>query len=573
MPSSQHKEGEVLTGRAKRQAEIEAMMASLDQPATYQKVQEVETTPEDPKMANAQKESDPAAVSKAQQRKLPVSSVFRISSEGDKRHGVTAIAVDPSGARFIVATSDTHLRFYDFAGMRNSSISDQSFRSMIPEDGYWPVSCSFSPSTAGDRLIVGTGSVQPMIIDRDGHDVLLQFVRGDMYVTDQAKTMGHTAAVTAVDWHPLERDRVLTASRDGSARLWDLNGRTQFKKLCCDKVFTVKNARGLRTSVTAACYRPGGREFAVGTSCGSIQVWKCDRNTRPERTVIAAHGEGKPITALAFNIDGSKLASRSNEDDAVKVWNPQRLSKSSMPLVICLNAASVHEHANMTFSADSTTLCASVAESRQVGRLNLYDVSGKCESVEPLFSIDTDASTSPTVVTWHPKLNQIFVGCSNGSTMILYDTKLSTKGALLPASKVGRTEDALTTLLKSRAPTGSAGVTGEIVTPFSLPLFQEDNTSERKRKREDRKDPIKSREPERPATGKHKAGGKNSVGSSFAMFVADQRVAKIKPIAGVDPREALFQYNEGKSYVGKAYEGNESELAKTTAEQDEEEKS
>ena len=83
-----------------------------------------------------------------------------------------------------------------------------------------------------------------------------------MYVVDQAKTSGHTAAVTGVAWHPLERDIVLSSSNDGSARLWNLNGKTQFQMLVCEKVFQPKSIKGQRTNVTCIAYHPGGREFA-----------------------------------------------------------------------------------------------------------------------------------------------------------------------------------------------------------------------------------------------------------------------------------------------------------------------
>jgi hypothetical protein len=45
-----------------------------------------------------------------------------------------------------------------------------------------------------------------------------------------------------------------------------------------------------------------------------------------------------------------------------------------------------------------------------------------------------------------------------------------------------------------------------------------------------------------------------------------------KEIAGKDPREALFKYKDGKSFVDTAYQGNVNILAEKTAEQEEEER-
>lgn len=47
------------------------------------------------------------------------------------------------------------------------------------------------------------------------------------------------------------------------------------------------------------------------------------------------------------------------------------------------------------------------------------------------------------LVQWHPRINQIFVGCGGrggGCVRTFYDTKLSSKGALAAASRAPRTE-------------------------------------------------------------------------------------------------------------------------------------
>jgi hypothetical protein len=154
----------------------------------------------------------------------------------------------------------------------------------------------------------------------------------------------------------------------------------------------------------------------------------------------------------------------------------------------------------------------------------------------------------------------------------LFDPSLSSKaGALLvSASRLTRDEDHLTKLLKSKA-VSSTAITGEIITPLTIPRGKPLVESVRKRQRLERKDPVKSHEPERPSSGKHKAGGQTGGNVTFQQFVADQRVSKAKAIAGKDPREALFQYTEGKNYVGTAYEGNVQKLAEKTAEEEEEE--
>jgi WD40 repeat protein len=563
--------GQGLTGRMKRQAEIAAMMESLNQTPIYQPQQPSNNIQEDERSHGPLVITSTSSYeqSVAQSNRIPIASQFTIASESHRRRNTTTcIAIDPAGARFAVGSMDTNLRLYDFGGMDRFQ-NARAFKTIIPDEGYGIVDACYS--NTGDRILVGTGSVQPLVLDREG-ETIIKFMRGDMYVTDQTKTVGHTAAVTAVDWHPLERDIVLTASLDGSARLCNLHsGKRQFDMLTSDKVFVAKNSKGQRTAVTVVTFHPGGREFALGTTCGSIQIWNTKIQHRPERVVFATHNE-KPISSLVYSFDGSKLASRSAQDDSIRIWNAPKLSRSSEPCVVCKGAPTDHEQSNIAFSPDAKILCVPVSQLRrhesetvEQGFLNFYDVSGENIVVEPLLSIPLATTIGPIVVRWHPKLSQIFVGCSNGQTIVYYDTKISSsKGAGIAVKKSVKKVDELSELLKSRAPTGSAAITGEIIAP----LYH--NQQQRiKRKKMMQEEPI-SREPERPETGKHKVGGQVGGVVTFQQLVADQSMGK--EIAGKDPREALFKYKDGKSFVDRAYQGNVNILAEKTAEQEEEER-
>merc|ERR1712071_622274 len=104
-----------------------------------------------------------------------------------------------------------------------------------------------------------------------------------------------------------------------------------------------------------------------------------------------------------------------------------------------------------------------------------------------------------------------------------------------------------------------------IITPHALPMFRDENSREVKRKREeDKKDPVKTRRPEPPSSGV-KVGGQTSVQNTFQQFVAKQTI-KNKNIAGKDPREELFKYMEGKSYVNTEAMRDTRILAEKTAE-------
>jgi WD repeat-containing protein 70 len=276
------------------------------------------------------------------------------------------------------------------------------------------------------------------------------------------------------------------------------------------------------------------------------------------------------VSSLTYSYDGSKLSSRSMDDTMVKVWNAPKLSRTAVPHVVCTGAETIHEKSNSAFSPNGAILVAGVSTSAsngesqsETGRLNFYDVSKGFASASPLLSLELDVGISPIIVNWHPKINQLFVCCSNGQTIVFFDPSMSKKGAIVSTAKAGKRVDDLTQLLQSRVPTGSAAYAGEIITP----LYKDVGV---KRKR-DEKSEVVTRAPERPATGKHKTGGQSAGGAiNLQQFVASKSLGS-QGIAGKDPREALFKYTEGKSFVDRAYHGNTSKLADKTAEQEEEE--
>ena len=50
-------------------------------------------------------------------------------------------------------------------------------------------------------------------------------IRGDMYISDMANTKGHVAAILDGKWHPKDKRIFMTASLDGSIRLWDVQSK------------------------------------------------------------------------------------------------------------------------------------------------------------------------------------------------------------------------------------------------------------------------------------------------------------------------------------------------------------
>ena len=95
-------------------------------------------------------------------------------------------------------------------------------REYKPFEGHPINALSFDPD--GKNFLCCTTNNQARIYDKDGGKVQMT-IRGDMYIQDMSNTKGHVAAITDGRWHPREKQNFMTASLDGSIRIWDLESK------------------------------------------------------------------------------------------------------------------------------------------------------------------------------------------------------------------------------------------------------------------------------------------------------------------------------------------------------------
>lgn len=126
-------------------------------------------------------------------------------------------------------------------------------------------------------------------------------------------------------------------------------------------------------------------------------------------------------------------------------------------------------------------------------------------------------------------------------------------------------------LLKDREPVGSSAYyTGRIITPHSLPLFRDTNPKKTNTKRQlqpDGQDPSKRYCPEPPSSGIKMGEGTSSCLNFTQYIVSSKKLAMNKNIMGKDPREELFRYREGKTFL----KSDTKILAEKTIEEEEDE--
>lgn len=447
---------------------------------------------------------------------------------------VSALAVDPTGSRVLTGSYDYSVRMYDFQGMDSRL---QSFRQLEPFEGHQVRALSWSPSA--DRFLCVTGSAQIKIYDRDGL-TLGEFLRGDMYIRDLKNTKGHISGLTCGEWHPKEKQTILSSSEDGSLRIWDVN---DFKSQ--KQVIKPKLARPGRVPVTTCAWGMDGKCVAGGLGNGSVQVWnvKAGWGSRPDMYIEKAHMEGEDVSGLRFSADGFTLLSRSL-DETLKVWD---LRSIKAPVKVFSDLPNLYQQTNVAFSPDEQLILTGTSVEKggtAGGLLYLFDR----RRLELTRKIGV-SSHSVVSCLWHQRLNQILATTGDkkeGGTHILYDPAVSERGALVCVARAPRKKSA-------------EDFEGRPVIhhPHALPLFRDEPSRKRQREKA-RSDPLKSKRPDLPVTGPGFGGRVGTTkGSLLTQYLLKEGGLMKETWMEEDPREAILKYADAAEkdpkYIAPAY--------------------
>lgn len=454
------------------------------------------------------------------------------TNEIQMQHGnkaIISLASDPSGGRIVSGSIDYDLSFWDFAGMDKTM---KSFRTIQPCENY-PIR-GLHYSVTGDMILVVSGNSQPKVLDRDGFEKL-ECVKGDQYITDMAKTKGHTATLTAGCWHPFIKEEFLTSSMDSTLRIW-----SSFRSKQQRIVIKVRAQGGLRTTPTACTYNRDATLIAAGCVDGSLQLWDTRKMfVNTTHLVRSAHQKGSEISSVAFSYLGQHIATRSC-DETMKLWDLRNLKT-------CLHSweglFSRYDTTDCCFSPDDKMIVTgeSLPKGQEQALLRFYDAK--------IFDLvkEIPITNSHIIKTlWHPKLNQLFVSCGNGIIKCYYDDKRSSRGAKL-------------CVIKSYRKKKQAECVGlsQVITPHALPMFrQEKSRSNRKKMEKDRMDPIKSHRPDLPITS-GQGGRVASSGGTLSSYVIRNLGLSKRVDDDQDPREAILKYakeaEENPYWIAPAY--------------------
>ncbi|MBD2651131.1 nSTAND1 domain-containing NTPase [Nostoc foliaceum] len=121
-------------------------------------------------------------------------------------------------------------------------------------------------------------------------------------IHEQNRLKGHTSNVETASFSP-DGKRIVTASFDGTARVWNLSGRQ------------LAEIKGHTSSVNSASFSPDGKHIVTASFDGTVRVW--DLFGKP---LAELKGHTKQLTSDSFSPDGKRIVIGSS-DNTARVWN------------------------------------------------------------------------------------------------------------------------------------------------------------------------------------------------------------------------------------------------------------
>ena len=206
---------------------------------------------------------------------------------------VVGAAFSRSGKQILTVGADGTARVWDRETLRSSAVLCH---------GGAVTDAAFSPNeewvvTAGANTQAWVWSARP----RDAADA------SETCATPPLATMeGHIAPLTDVAFSENSR-RLVTASRDGTARVWEAT--------TGQRVATLVGHSG---PVNTALFSADGVRVLTGGNDGVARVWDVSSG----RTLVELRGHDGPIRAARFSPNGDLVATAS-DDGSVRLWEPR----------------------------------------------------------------------------------------------------------------------------------------------------------------------------------------------------------------------------------------------------------
>ncbi|XP_057567709.1 striatin-4 isoform X2 [Hippopotamus amphibius kiboko] len=203
----------------------------------------------------------------------------------------------------------------------------------------------------------------------------------------------HYDGIRSLAFHH-SQSALLTASEDGTLKLWNLQKAVTAKKNAALDVEPIHAFRAHRGPVLAVAMGSRSEYCYSGGADARIHSWKIpDLNMDPydgyDPSVLShvLEGHGDAVWGLAFSPTSQRLASCS-ADGTVRIWDP-----SSSPTCLCTFPAA-SDHGIPTSVAFTSTEPAHIVASFRSGDTILYDL----EAGSALLTLDSRGNSGPTQI-------------------------------------------------------------------------------------------------------------------------------------------------------------------------------
>ena len=192
---------------------------------------------------------------------------------------------------------------------RTQLLHTKGYRRELPDILTAPLTEDTPLRVLPEAQILGghSGYVTAVAWSPDGHHILTASNDGtariwDATTGDNTLTLTHTNSLSVVAWSP-DGHHILTGSEDGTVRIWDA--------ATGDNTLTLTH----KASVTAVAWSPDARHILTVSRDRTVRIWDA---TTGDNTLTLTHTD--PVTAVAWSPNGHHILTGS-DDGTARIWD------------------------------------------------------------------------------------------------------------------------------------------------------------------------------------------------------------------------------------------------------------
>ncbi|KAM3108459.1 AAA-like domain-containing protein [Phormidesmis sp. 146-33] len=184
-----------------------------------------------------------------------------------------------------------HLQLTDYPTFKpitvlQTLLDDMSLQESLGRHQDIVYGASFSPD--GQRIVTASADKTARVWDLSGREIV--------------KLQGHQDIVYSASFSP-DGQRIVTASADKTARVWDLSGRE------------IAKLQGHQNSVRSASFSPDGQRIVTASVDNTARVWDLSG-----KEIAKLQGHQNWVNSASFSPDGQRIVTAS-ADNTARVWD------------------------------------------------------------------------------------------------------------------------------------------------------------------------------------------------------------------------------------------------------------